>query len=223
LLSRILHDVKEARPARKLFFDKFYVKASIDVVNCNLLRRPRTEKSLIAAIKSRNDNIDTTPLHLTWLNRTKISNSDREDLIITLAWLTTNNIKYSIEYETITMFANDLALLEDFFMLPGSSNKKLQYAHKVEGEIACKRTTKYNYRMYFNRGEVSSNTKSAILSYLDTNNARLSPSAKRALKRTYGLLTASHFVDYTDESLITMLAIIAPTVVGKQYKLVNTG
>lgn len=151
-----------------------------------------------------------------------------------------DNIKLLIDYQTgftkqdkgtmrkegnsISFFSNDLSYLEKLPAFNDNPNKITQVEVMPAGIKYFKRDIPAKYRVHFKEGKVSSELKQDILSYIQkTENVEASSSLMVWLNRPNHWNTIwvskTFFINYNDPSNLTMMHILFPEVIGKNYKL----
>lgn len=135
------------------------------------------------------------------------------------------------EFDTVSIFTNDLKLLHDSF--DGIPNSKVNYTQvETNGYVGIKtfaKEPKHKFRVYFRGKKVPEDFKGK-LSEIIKNNKQLRPSP--ALKNWLNpskkhqtwywwsnYLSSMHFIDYNDESYLSYLGLLYSDLLGKKYKL----
>lgn len=127
------------------------------------------------------------------------------------------------EGNTITFYSNDLPLLKK--ALSVAVPLKLYQAELLPAGVKYfKRSVPAPYRVHFKEVRVNSEIKDDILSYIDrTDGVEASSSLLTWLKRSHrwahSWCSKSFFINYTDSSQLTMMHLLFPEVIGKNYKL----
>jgi hypothetical protein len=225
--------------AKRLFYNKFNIKATLRYPHVTLLRRPLSEQQLNRGIKYRRKEMEKANKEATskygynqmlYYGVSEITATIEAELKQMLLWLDSNNIRYSVNsvgwYETrdtdrITIYTNEQALVDEFFKFEGAG-KELTYSIQNPYEIK-QIQSKYKYRLFLKHASVDEHTKKAILSFAKNNSdiVNISKTTTKFLKSTREMCQPNFFIDIADEKAITFLAMIAPELLGKKYNIVN--
>lgn len=141
------------------------------------------------------------------------------------------NVTVRMEWDTMAVFHNDLQFLHDTFdNIPGASTDFTQV--ETQGYAGIKtfaNEPKHKFRVYFKSKRVAEGFRDSVTNILNTNKElRASPALKQWLKQTDGggwrswyfnYLSSNYFIDYTDESYLSYLALMHGEHLGKKYQL----
>lgn len=224
--------------AKRLHYNKYAIKASLQYPHVTVLRRPLSVSQLIKILAYRKQEMDKTLdknvntfQMMQYYNVQPITEEIKIELSVMLLWLNENDIRYSVRtvgwYETrdtdqITIYTNNQEYVDEFLTLSGV-NKEITYSKQHPYEIK-QLQTKYKFRIYFKHIELSAETKNAILSFVEANkdSVNIAKATKSFLKSTVRKFAqTSHFIDFADSKAFTFIAMIAPDLLGKKYNLVN--
>lgn len=177
-------------------------KDIIDSFRTEMLRYP-----LYTPVIMTNDHYDNIEILINYINQFK------------------KNDKGTIRREgnNITFYSNDLPLLKK--ALSVNVPVKIYQAELLPAGVKYfKRTVPAPFRVHFKEARVNSEIKDDILSYIDrTDGVEASSSLLTWLKRSHrwahSWCSKSFFINYTDSSQLTMMHLLFPEVIGKNYKL----
>ena len=134
-----------------------------------------------------------------------------------------NEYRLVIGVKKITLFGNDLALINDFAAI---KNFTIEEAIVVPDIKYFVNKPLHNYRMYLKSAYITEEYKNELLTYLieQQQNRVFYPcdSLLFNLKRypgTYALSSSSQFIDYDSESALTMFSLMFGDIVRKTFKL----
>ncbi len=131
-----------------------------------------------------------------------------------------------IEGDTIAIFSNDLALLQN--IKSWDTYVPVDFTEVVLGQYAgvkyFAREPKKKFRVYFRSKRVESITFTQLKELLDRQQSLipskgLSKWLNGHTKYRYKYISASYFIDYDDESMLSYLALCHGDILGKKYKL----
>jgi hypothetical protein len=135
---------------------------------------------------------------------------------------------YRIEGNSISVFSNDLALLESLKTLGKDVSIEYTEVKNVLTYVGTKtfiREPKHKFRIHLKAVKVDNSVLDNLRSMI-TNNTSLYPSQAfeywlsimpRTWKHRY--TNAAHFIDYDDESMLSYLLLVHGNIFGKKYKL----
>ena len=134
------------------------------------------------------------------------------------------------EYDTISVFSNDLQSLHDNF--DKLTDVCVDFTEAVTTGYSGVKTfanePKHNYRIYFKSKRIPEDFKDGLKKILTTNTQlRPSPALKMWLYQkedsqwywNLRYLSSSYFIDYNDESYLSYLALMYDGMLGRKYKL----
>lgn len=224
--------------AKRLFYNKYAIKASLQYPHVTVLRRPLSVNQLIKLLAYRKQEMDKTLNKnasafqmMQHYNVAPITEDIKIELSVLLMWLNENNIRYSVRtvgwYETrdtdqITIYTNNQEYVDEFLTLSGV-NKEITHSKQNPYEIK-QLQTKYKFRVFLKHMIVNDETKAAILSFIETNKdtvniAKATRYFLNSKHREYA--QTSYFIDFADAKAFTFIAMIAPELLGKKYNIVN--
>jgi hypothetical protein len=137
---------------------------------------------------------------------------------------------YRIEGNSVSVFSNDLALLESLKTLGEEIDIQYTEVKNVLTYVGTKtfvREPKHKFRIHLRPMRVNDSVLNNLRSMISANKSLYPSQAfEKWLNSTpkpnswkYRYTFASHFVDYDDESMLTYLLIVHSNVFGKKYKL----
>jgi hypothetical protein len=133
-----------------------------------------------------------------------------------------HDCKIRLEYDTVIVYTNELAHLDyavDEIDASGTARYYKVNSPKEEGTIEFAKEPKYKFRNYFKAKNVSAETKAMMLKFINEQqdngtevefNDAMIKQLKRKSYRKDGTdyLYANYFVDYNDESLQALFALM---------------
>ena len=131
-----------------------------------------------------------------------------------------------IQGNSISFFSDDLELLKTLSIL--DKNIEISIADVVEkNTMYFKKTPNFKYRTYFRGKRVPDGFRDDIKYFMERydNVARICPALKRMINATvgnrnwYNYLHSSYYVDYNDESTLTLLHMFFGSMLAKTYSL----
>jgi hypothetical protein len=127
------------------------------------------------------------------------------------------------EGNTITFYSNDLDLLKQA-PSTGSPLKIYQAEVLPDGIKYFKRSVPAPFRVHLKEAKVNSDIKDDILSYIERTDGVESSTAllqwlKRPHRWAHAWCSKNYYINYTDSSQLTMMHLLFPEVIGKNYKL----
>jgi hypothetical protein len=135
---------------------------------------------------------------------------------------------YRIEGNSVSVFSNDLTLLESLKTLGKEIDIQYTEVKNVLTYVGTKtfvREPKHKFRIHLKAVKVDTSVLDNLRDMI-TNNTSLYPSKgfehwlsimPRTWRHKY--TNAAHFIDYDDESMLTYLLIVHGNIFGKKYKL----
>lgn len=138
----------------------------------------------------------------------------------------TGNIR--IEGNTVAVFSNDLQILQT--IKTWDANVTVDFTEVILGQYSgvkyFVRQPKNNFRIYFRSKRIESTSIEQLKDLLERQKS-LKPSkclskwlnGKHKTMYRYKYLSASFFIDYDDESMLSYLALCHGDMLGKKYKL----
>lgn len=130
-----------------------------------------------------------------------------------------------IQGNMISFFSDDLELLKTLV----SIDPEPEYSEaNIIGQnvLYFKNEPKYKYRTFFRGKRVPENFKEDVLSFIERyeNTAKVCPALQRLVNDTgrkhwYNYLHSSYYVDYNDESTLTLLHMFFASMLAKTYTL----
>lgn len=147
-----------------------------------------------------------------------------------LLWLKdSDSTKFSYLTSTlsVSIFTDDIKILDSLSTI----TDKIDYYHVLVLEkdtLYFKNNPKYKFRTYFRNKKMTESFSDDVRELSNTYKKEIihfSPSLKRQLflknqpYHSYRWLHSSHFIDYNDEKMLTILAMYFPGLLSKTYKL----
>jgi hypothetical protein len=191
----------------------WFIKADIQEL-VDRLSRPQQFYSVNYDREEALENIPTLDLFVKWRNASK---KKKQTTI-------------RIEHNTVAVFSNTLQVLKDIeTAIPGLTidYTQVQRANFV-GIKHFVREPKHKFRVYLKSRRVESSFAQDLSDLLKKNTSLLPSTALKhwALRSKanasgwrYRYSSASHFIDYDDESMLSYLALMHGNMLGKRYKL----
>lgn len=135
-----------------------------------------------------------------------------------------NNCTIRIQGDTISVFSNDMDLLHSFKSICPDA---VMYQVKALGNdsIFLSRPTSFNYRTFFKGKRVSKDFMESIIDFnkMYYGKVKISPALLRFLENRnhtpYMYMHGSYFIDYTEQSFLTLLHLNFPNMIARTYKL----
>ncbi len=131
-----------------------------------------------------------------------------------------------IQGNNISFFSDDLELLKSLDIL--DDNLEISIADVMGNNVIYfKKEPSFKYRTFFRGKKVPDGFKDEIKSFIERydNVARICPALKRMVNETvthriwYNYLHSSYYVDYNDESTLTLLHMFFGSMLAKTYSL----
>lgn len=205
----------------RLYYDKYKYKSSISYPDCTLIRYTKTEKDLDKAIALRES-----------YGRSSFYGStiDKDFLLKLMDWrnaLSETDSMVRVDYNCISAYSNDLVSIQSLEKLRPN---EVSYSEvTVEGEVGVllRKNPKHNYRTYFRSKTVPDGFHTEIQNFLNQykNSAFPTPSLLKwlQLKGSYTwrqrYLESCFFIDYDNESFLSVLSLNFSNYLGKTYKV----
>lgn len=166
-----------------------------------------------------------------WLSdwRTKVDLIDYNQIGIYFAWREANsrdNYMSRIQGNMISFFSDDLELLKTLEVL--DDTLEISVAEILGKDVLYfKNDPKFKFRTFFRGKRVPDNFKEDVISFIErySNVAKICPALKRLVLETngrkywYNYLHSSYYVDYNDESTLTLLHMFFGSMLAKTYTL----
>lgn len=157
----------------------------------------------------------------------KVTDEMYDDIEILINYINDfeKNSKGTIRREgnNVTFYSNDLDLLKKAYSV--TKPLKIYQAEVLpDGVKYFKRSIPANFRVHFRENKVNTDIKQDILSYIErTDGVEASSSLMRWLKSSnrwhHSWCSKNYFINYNDSSQLTMMHLLFPEVIGKNYKL----
>ena len=137
-----------------------------------------------------------------------------------------NYITIRIEKDYASIFSNNLTVLQTLLELDHKASFYKANVYEAES-LFFKKEPKYKHRVYFKSRKVKSEFAESILDYASraNNNLKISPALISYLSNSnfsyynYKMLHSSYYIDYNDESMLTIFHMLFPGMLGKVYNL----
>jgi hypothetical protein len=205
----------------RLYYDKYKYKSSLSYPDCNLIRYAKTEKDLDKAIALR-ESYGRSSFYGSGINK--------DFLLKLMNWRNTVNESQStvrVDYNCVSVYSNDLKVVQSIEEL---SQTQVDYTEvEVEGTVGVllRYNPKHKYRTYFRSKTVPEGFNREVEQFLKQykNSAFPTPSLQKwlELKNSYTwrqrYLEACFFIDYDDESFLSILSLNFGNYLGKTYKV----
>ena len=161
--------------------------------------------------------------------RTKIDQIDYDQIGRYFAWredAPADRYMARIQGNMISFFSDDLELLKTLDML--DPHIEISIAEIIGKDVLYfKKEPKYKYRTYFRGKRVPDSFREDVKSFVERYNksANICPALKRLVNenfgrnRWYNYLHSSYYVDYNDESTLTLLHMFFGAMLAKTYTL----
>ena len=205
----------------RLYYNKYKYKSSIVYPDGNLIRYASTEQDLDKAIAQRES-----------YGRSSFYGSliDRDFLCKLVHWRNDVNQTPStvrVDYSYITVYSNDLEVIDS---LEQFKPNEVSYTEvQVEGEVGVllRNNPKHKYRTYFRSKTVPDGFTKEIEEFLQQYKSSVYPTPSLIkwllLKNKYTwrhrYLESCFFIDYDDESFLSILSLNFGSYLGKTYKV----
>lgn len=135
-----------------------------------------------------------------------------------------SNYMYRIEGNKVSFFSNDIELLKSLTEI--DNNPKYAMADVQETDVLYfKKEPRYKYRTFFKGKKYHSDFPEQIddLKAMYKDNIKFSPGMVRSINRypgsSYRYMHTSYYVDYNDQSMLTILSLWFGGYLGKTYSL----
>jgi len=213
----------------KLYFNTYSYKAKVRIVGACYTYYTYDIDTYIQRINKWRDDTRNN-LVFKAFNTTDITYWDTINTTIIekfMIWRSTQSRKdciIRIQNDHVSIFSNDMNLLKSASYI----TDEIEY-FKVQlttsGSIQLKNKKHYNYRTYFKGKRINSdffNSFNKFSQIYKSNVANISPAMIKYMQRQwspYMYMHGSYFIDYTDESFLTILYMHFPDMLSKTYKL----
>jgi hypothetical protein len=137
-----------------------------------------------------------------------------------------DNYMARISGHTISFFSDDLTLLKSLVVI--DPDVRITKAELLENNVIYfKKDPQFKFRTFFRGKRVPDGFKEELQSFIDRydDTARICPALKRLINETvgrrhwYNYLHSSYYVDYNDESTLTLLHMFFGSMLAKTYSL----
>ena len=206
----------------RLYYGKYSYRAICWLPGAYYIRNVKT----IDEYKDRLDTFQTQMKRYPIYVPNNITDDEFEDIEELINYLVNfeDNDKGTVRREgnNITFYSNDLSCLES---APSSAIKKLCQAVLLPAGVKYfKRDVPAPYRVHFRESRVATSIKQDVLSFIEKNNGvEGSNSLMRWLRYAHRWdqvwCSKTHYINYTDPSQLTMMHLLFPEIIGKNYKL----
>ena len=208
-----------------LYYNKYRYRLKLNHSDCtnalfskhyNTYDKWRRTVDLSMERDKRNGNTITTPNFLMVKRLYEIYEKNKDSITIRK------------EYYNISIFSNDLTVLNEF---AGGANSRKCVLTKAEaspnGTIYFKKEPNYKFRIYLKAKRVDNESWDTLSNFVSTNtkNGTISISGAFAdlLKRNYNYgwgryLSNTLFIEYNDDSTLSYIGLMFPELVGKTFK-----
>jgi hypothetical protein len=207
----------------RLYFNKFVYRAVTTVPGAHYTYKVKTIDEYKKEIKEFHTITHRYPMYMPL----KITDKMYNDIEILINYINDfeKNSKGTIRREgnNVTFYSNDLDLLKKAYSV--TKPLKIYQADVLpDGIKYFKRSTPANFRVHFREAKVNTDIKQDILSYIErTDGAEASSALVRWLKSSnrwqHSWCSKNYFINYNDSSQLTMMHLLFPEVLGKNYKL----
>lgn len=132
-------------------------------------------------------------------------------------------VKFKINYNQLTIYFNDYNDVQALTDIFDSGDFKFNYTYaqiipNFKKGVVYHKDPKYKYRLYFKSSKLYDKDKENFLEFLDTQGFKKSISLNLSIigfNKNFLFLTSTHHVDYNDESMLTVIALTYPNLIGK--------
>jgi hypothetical protein len=212
----------------RLFYDhwQYCIRFRLDEVNC--LRYSLDEEEIDALLTRREIWRDRVrqrwPQNNFVRSHADITDTTRENLYAFADFLRLATVPYKmvISVNQCWIYSNDTIFLERIERLPF-----VNYTRFTEAKIVRPRNSvavrhpKHLYRSYFRATKLNDQEKDRILIFLQgQNDVRISPALQEWINSPFNRTQDYFFVDYNEESWLTMLSLVRPGLIRKTVKIV---
>jgi hypothetical protein len=136
-----------------------------------------------------------------------------------------NYVTIRIEKDTASIFSNNITVLQSLLDLDHKATFYKASVYETES-LFFKKQPKHKFRVYFKSKRVKSEFMETLLDYHKrAKNIKISPalisylSNHNPLYGNYRILHSSYYIDYNDESMLTIFHMLFPGMLGKVYNL----
>lgn len=209
----------------KLYFNKFKYKAVTNIQGAaytNYTTDIETFVSRMEKLRNNTNKYGVRIINEDWKEYWEEVNLDRISQLIT--WRTIiskDRCLIRIENDTVTFFSNELPLLQTLDSI--DDNVKIYEAICYDSDcLYFKKTPNYKYRTYFKARRMpkdfSDNVKSLHTTYKSLHFSKaLFKTLFDKTYHPYRYLHGSYFVEYDDETMLTILSMWFPGMISKTY------
>jgi len=143
------------------------------------------------------------------------------DLLLT----TSADYKLVVSVNNAHVYTNDLSLIDQVNALAGVSHQEYTRAVvcRPKDTIQLKHP-RHEYRSYFKITKITDNQKKNLLSFLSnyTETIRLSPALQQWVNTPMVRTQDYFFIDYNEQSWLTMLSLVRPGLIRKTMQIIPT-
>lgn len=206
----------------KLYYSKYSYRAVCRVLGAYYTQRVKTIDEFKDRLEFFNAQMKRYPIYIPKVMTDKEYDAVEELINYIVSFEDNNKGTIRREGNNITFYSNDLTVLES---APSTSPKKMFQAVLLPAGVKYfKRDVPAPYRVHFRDTKINASVKQDILAYIEkTPGVEGSSSLMRWLK--YGHRWAevwcskTHYINYTEPSQLTMMHLMFPEAIGKNYKL----
>lgn len=129
-----------------------------------------------------------------------------------------SQVMYRMEYKTVTVYTNELAIIEEFAKLTNSMITNISL--NPQGVMYFKRIPPAKYRAYVTNNQMPADFKEDFMAYLKrTSDVKISSAFHSYFTGRWTRLWDRYYIDYDDEKNLMMMMLMFPGLIGKKFKL----
>ena len=213
-----------------LYFGKYRYKARCTVNGASYTYYTKSLEEFKAKMAKRAQNLESVSTRVeimlgNW--RTHVDTVDYEQIGHYFEWrnnVPNQNYMLRIQRDHINVYSDDLSLLKTLVKI--DEDVKISMAEVLNNDVIYfKKEPKHRYRTYFRGKKMPDNFKQDLNSFIEryNNTATVCPALRRlALEsnsRWYGYLHSSYYVDYDEQSTLTLLHMFFGSMLAKTFSL----
>ena len=211
-----------------LYFNKFVYRAQCRVQGAAYTYYTKSLDEFKRKMENRQKHNSTRVTILLGDWRYQVDNIDYEQIGKYFTWRdNADKDRYMcrIQGDHIGFFSDDLELLKTLDVL--DPDLRLSKAEVIQGNVLYfKKDPKYKFRTFFKGKKAPNNFREDVTNFITSYDhiAKISPALKRYVadgprRSYYNYLHSSYYVDYNDESTLTLLHMFFSSMIAKTYSL----
>lgn len=205
----------------KLYFNKFRYKAYVYLKGANLTYYAKDIDSFVERYENLKFQYNVKPLRGTYEWIYEGLDIDKIGRYLTWRNLFRDRVHLRVNADSVSVFSNDLTLLKS---LDSVSNVSITEVELLDNDVIYfKRRPKFKYRTYFKAKRVPKDFIENVTEFSKKyTSAKVSKSLKTFLIsrnwHPYIYLHGSHYIDYNEESYLSILHMYFSGMIAKTYK-----